>query len=74
MAILGWEAVSNLVWIGGVVYAFFGGWYWVLIGIAVSLMIAAANRKTAVEFVMVTATSNPAFKEEMLHRGVISEQ
>jgi hypothetical protein len=36
--------VATLAALGGVVYAFFGGWYWALIGIAAMLIIGRANR------------------------------
>lgn len=66
--------VAALAALGGVVYAFFGGWYWALIGIAAMLIIGRANQRTAAEVVMGLARSNSGFKAEMIRTGVIVEQ
>ena len=66
--------VAILAALGGVVYAFVGGWYWALIGIAAMLIIGRANQRTAAEIVMGLARSNSNFKAEMVRAGVIIEQ
>lgn len=66
--------VATVAALGGVVYAFFGGWYWALIGIAAMLIIGRANRRTAAEIVMGLARSNSNFKTEMIRAGVIVER
>jgi len=73
LAIRTWNTIAGLSMIGGIGYAFWGGWYWAAIGIVVSLAIAQANRKTAAEFVISAATSNADFKHEMVRRGIIIE-
>lgn len=74
VAIRAWNIIAVLVVLGGIVYAFFGGWYWALIGIVVGFIIANANRTTAAGFVVETATTNVAFKKEMVERGIIVDQ
>jgi hypothetical protein len=69
-----WNVVSGLAMIGGIVYAFFGGWYWALIGIVVGLVIARANQQSAAQVVAKVATDNPAFKQEMVRAGIVVEQ
>jgi hypothetical protein len=66
--------VAAVAALGGVAYAFFGGWYWALIGIAAMLIIGRVNQRTAAEIVMGLARSNSTFKAEMLRSGVIIEQ
>lgn len=74
MAVRAWNIIAGLVALGGIAYAFVGGWYWALIGIVVGFIIANANRTTAAEFVVATATTNAAFKQEMIERGVIIDR
>lgn len=56
---------------GGVVYAFFGGWYWALIGILAMLIIGRANQRTAADIVVSAARLNANFKAEMVNSGVL---
>jgi hypothetical protein len=73
-AVRTWGYLSGLVMVAGVVYAFWGGWYWAAIGIVVGFVIANANRKSAADVVARTAQANPAFKEEMIRSGIIIDQ
>lgn len=73
LAIRAWNVISGLLVLGGIGYSFWGDWYWALIGIVVSLVVAQANRRTAAEFVMSAASSNDTFKVEMVDRGIIIE-
>ena len=66
--------VATLAALGGVVYAFFGGWYWALIGLAAMLVIGRANQRTAAEVVMGLARTDSVFKAEMIRTGAIVEQ
>jgi hypothetical protein len=72
-AVRSWNVAAGIAMLAGVVYAFFGGWYWAPIGIVLGFMIAGANRHTAAQFVVAAASTNPAFKDEMVRRGVIVE-
>lgn len=70
-AIKFWNVVSGIVMLGGIVYAFFGGWYWAPAGIVVGLLIAGANRRSAAQVIVDTAARDPMFETEMLERGVL---
>ncbi len=59
--------------LGGVVYAFFGGWYWALIGLGAMLVIGRANQRTAADIVLGLARTDATFKAEMIRNGVIVE-
>lgn len=71
MAVRLWNVLAGLAMLGGIIYAFFGGWYWAPVGIVVGLLIAEANRRSAAQVIMLTAARNPGFREEMLNRGVL---
>lgn len=60
--------------LGGVVYAFFGGWYWALIGLGAMLLIGRANQRTAAGIVMGIARLDANFRAEMIKSGVIIDQ
>lgn len=66
-----WNIVSGLGMLGGIVFAFFSGWYWAPIGIVVGFLIAGANRHSAAEAIAATAANDPMFEDEMAQRGVI---
>ena len=66
-----WNIVAGLAMLGGVAYAFFGGWYWAPIGIAAGLAVAEANRRSAAQVILMTAARNPGFQKEMLSKGVL---
>jgi len=59
--------------LGGIVYAFFGGWYWALVGLGAMLLIGRANQRTAADVVLGLARTNANFKAEMIRNGVIVE-
>src|SRR5689334_5243931 len=66
-----WNVVSGIVMLGGIGYAFFGGWYWAPVGIVGGLLIAGANRKSAAQVILKTAANDPMFEDEMLRLGVL---
>lgn len=66
-----WGLVSGLTIIAGIIYAFFGGWYWAPIGIVVGFAIEAANRRSAQQFIVDTASNDIDFRTEMKMAGVI---
>ena len=66
-----WGFAGGVVIVAGIVYAFFGGWYWALIGIVVGFGIEAANRQSAQQFIAETAESNATFKAEMVASGIV---
>ena len=66
-----WNVVSGLAMLGGIVYAFFGGWYWAPVGIVVGFLIAGANRHSAAQAIASTAANDPMFEDEMAQRGVL---
>jgi hypothetical protein len=70
-AIKFWNIVSGIAMLGGVIYAFFGGWYWAPIGIVVGLLIAGANRRSAAQVILNTAANDPMFENEMAELGVL---
>lgn len=69
-----WGLVAGVVIVAGIVYAFFGGWYWALIGVVVGFAIEGANRRSAQQFIVETAAQNSAFRAEMKAAGVILEE
>lgn len=66
-----WGFLSGVIILGGIVYAFFGGWYWAAIGIALGFAVEAANARSAQQFIVVTASRDPMFKAEMITAGVL---
>jgi len=73
MAVRLWSLGSGIIMIAGIVYAFFGGWYWALLGIVAWFIVSGANRRSAAQMIVETASTNDAFKGEMLHRGILIE-
>jgi hypothetical protein len=59
--------------LAGIVYAFFGGWYWAIIGIVVGFGIEAANRQSAQQFVAEAAQRDKDFAMQMVVAGVIRQ-
>lgn len=68
-----WGFVAGLIILAGIVYAFFGGWYWAPIGIAVGFAVEGANRRSAQQFIAHTAAHDADFRAEMKMAGVIFE-
>jgi hypothetical protein len=66
-----WGFSSGVIILAGIVYAFFGGWYWAAIGIVVGFAIEAANARSAQQFIVDAAAKNPAFKAQMMTAGVL---
>ena len=66
-----WGFTCGVIILAGIVYAFFGGWYWALIGIIVGFAMEAANARSAQHFIVATASRDPMFKAEMMMAGVI---
>jgi hypothetical protein len=72
-AIRFWGYASGAVILAGIVYAFFGGWYWAIIGIVVGFGIEAANRQSAQQFVAEAAQRDKDFAMQMVVAGVIRQ-
>ncbi|MCO5155566.1 MAG: hypothetical protein M9945_02255 [Aquamicrobium sp.] len=71
VAVALWQLIASLALIGGVIYAFFAGWYWALLGFITMFIIAKANQNTAANFIAETARENPVFEAEMRRASVI---
>lgn len=70
-AIRFWSLLSGITMVAGIVYAFFGGWYWAIVGMVAWFVIATANRKSAAQLILATAANDPVFESEMLQRGIL---
>lgn len=68
-----WGILSSALIIGGIVYAFWGGWYWSIIGVVAGLLVERANRRSATQFVLRAAEDNDWFRDEMIAKGVLQE-
>lgn len=66
-----WGYGCGVIILGGIVYAFFGGWYWALVGIALAFALEAANARSAQQFIVETAIRDPKFLNEMKLAGVL---
>lgn len=66
-----WGYLAGILLLGGIIYAFFGGWYWAPIGIALAFIVDAANSRSAQQFIASAAQRDPKFKSEMIAAGVI---
>lgn len=67
-----WGYAGGIVLLGGIIYAFVGGWYWAPIGIVLAFIMDAANSRTAQHFIAEAARRDAKFKSEMVSAGVIS--
>lgn len=67
-----WNIISGIAMLSGIVYAFFGGWYWAPVGIVLGLAIASANRRSAAQAIAAAAANDPMFEDEMAQRGVLT--
>ena len=68
-----WGLLSGAMILGGIGYAFWGGWWWAPIGIAAGFLVESANRRSAAQLVANAAHGNKWFKAEMLKKGIIEE-
>lgn len=66
-----WGYACGVIMLGGIVYAFFGGWYWAPAGIALGFALDAANARSAQQFIVATAIRDPKFLTEMRLAGVV---
>ena len=68
-----WGFTCGVIILAGIVYAFFGGWYWAVVGILLGFTIEAANARSAQQFIIATAERDPMFKAEMKMAGVLAD-
>lgn len=68
-----WNVAAGLLMIAGIVFAFWGGWYWAPLGIAAGVLVEGANRRSAAKVIVNTANYDDHFRQEMLENGIVEE-